>query len=86
MENFTQLFEAIKSIDYKDLLARAAWTFLQGFLAVFAFAYEQILDLLFTGDWSGLYALLLALSVGGIAAGLSALKTFVLETIRSYKK
>lgn len=86
MDNFTKLWKAVKSIDYVDILTRAAWTFLQGFLAVFAIAYEQIIDLLFKGDWSGLYALLVALSVGGIAAGLSALKTFVLETIRSYKK
>jgi len=78
--------EALKQIDVKDLAARAAWTFLQAFLAVFLLAGESIVDLLFRGDWEQLYVVVLAATVAGIAAGLSALKTLTLHFIAVYRE
>ena len=82
MEKFEQVFDKIKAIDYADLLSRAAWTFLQAFLGVFLFSYESIIDFAFNGDWTGLWALILTLSIAGVAAGVSALKTFVLALFK----
>ena len=80
-----KLIEAIKAIDYKDLGTRALWTFVQGFLAVFLFASEQIIDTLFLGNWEDSYALILATGIAGIAAGLSALKTLIIGITRELK-
>lgn len=78
-------WEALKRVNYEDVLKRAAWTFLQGFLAVVILALDNMIDLVFKGDWVQLYALILATIVGGIAAGLSALKTIILEYSRKLK-
>lgn len=80
-----KLVQAIKSIDVKDLLVRAGWTFVQGFLAVVLLASEELVDLLFAGSWEALYALLIATFVGAVAAGLSAVKTIVVQVIRDLK-
>lgn len=77
--------EALKTIDWKDLAVRAVWTFLQAFLAVFIIAGESIIDLLFGGDWEGLLTLLVATAVAATAAGLSALKTVIVEVIRNVR-
>lgn len=80
-----KIIEALKSINYKDVLARAGWTCLQVFLACFIVAAEPILDLLFKGDLYGTYALVLATALSGLSAALSALKTIVLETVRNIR-
>lgn len=80
-----KLIEALKTIDYKDVAVRALWTFTQAFLAVALFAIDDIIELLFTGDWYGIWALLLATGVAGIAAGLSALKTLIISVVKELK-
>lgn len=80
------ILNSIKSIDYKDLMSRASWTFLQGFGAVVILALEPIVELAFTANWAGLYALSIATVVGAVGAGLSALKTFIISLIREIKK
>lgn len=80
-----KIIEAVKTLDYKDLATRALWTFLQAFLAVLLFSSDSIIDLLFNGDWTGLYALIIATGVAGIAAGLSALKTLLLSVVSEIK-
>lgn len=71
------------NINIKDILTRAGWTFLQAFLAVFILAGESIIELLFNGDWTGLWTVLVATTVGATAAGLSALKTVIVEVVRN---
>lgn len=78
--------EALKKVNYKELVIRAVWTFLQGFLAVFILSAEQMVDLIFNADWSGLYVLMVATWVASIAAGLSALKTLIIQYIAKLKK
>lgn len=78
--------EALKKVNYKELGIRATWTFLQGFLAVFILSAEQMVDLIFNADWSGLYVLMVATWVASIAAGLSALKTLIIQYIAKLKK
>ena len=73
--------ETIKGINWRDVASRAVWTFAQGFLAVFILSGENIIDLLFEAQWEALLTLLLATAVGGVAAGLSAVKTIVLEVL-----
>lgn len=77
--------EAIKSINYKDVAARAAWTFVQAFVACFIVAAESIINSLFAGDWTVLRTVIIATVVSAFAAGLSAVKTVVLETVRAIK-
>lgn len=81
-----KLIEAVKSIDYKDLAKRALWTFAQGFLAVALIGIEPIIDEVFTGNWDGAYALVLATGIGAVAAGLSALKTLIIGIVKELKE
>lgn len=83
---FGKLVRAFKAVDYEDLVWRAFWTFLEGFGAVFLFASDQIIDTLFMGNWEDAYALILATAIGGVAAGLSALKTLTIEVVKDIKK
>ena len=56
----------IKKIDWKNVLERALWTFIQGFLSamiITGFTREE----------------LKATLIGGLAGGLSALKTIFVE-------
>ena len=78
--------EAILDMDWRDIATRAAWTFLQAFLAVFILSGESFIDLLFAADWSSLSALFWSTMAGAIAAGISALKTVVLEAVRTIKE
>ena len=77
--------EAIMSINWKDLLSRAAWTFIQVFIAAFLVAGEDIINLIFNADWSRLWVLVVATSLAGVAAGLSAVKTLIIEVIRGLR-
>ena len=84
-EMSTKIIKALKSINYKDLAMRAFWTFLQGFLAVVLLTSDQFVELIFAGNLEALKALAIATLVGGVAAGLSALKTAILSFIKKYK-
>ena len=43
--------EALKNINYKDVAARALWTFLQTFIATFLLAGVNLVNLLFAASW-----------------------------------
>ena len=78
--------EALKNINYKDVAIRAAWTFLQTFIATFLLAGVNLVNLLFAASWHELYALALATALSAIAAGLSAAKTIILDLVRQMKE
>ena len=63
-------------MDWKNILERAAWTFLQGFLVALPTASQLGLD---AAAWK-------AALIGAAMAGLSALKTFVIELIQNQNK
>jgi hypothetical protein len=63
------------NINWIDILTRAAWTFLEGFLIALPTTLSIGMD---GAAWKS--ALL-----GAAMAGLSALKTFAIELIRKYK-
>ena len=77
--------DKIIAMDWRDVATRAAWTFLQAFLAVALVGAESIIDLLFAGDWGGLWTLSLATGIAGLAAGLSAIKTLLIEVVRAVR-
>lgn len=81
----SKIIEAVKTIDIKDVAVRALWTFAQAFLAVVLLVIEDIIDLVFKGDWTALQALTVATAVAGLAAGLSALKTVIISVVRDIK-
>lgn len=78
--------EALKNINYKDVAARALWTFLQTFIATFLLAGVNLVNLLFAASWCELWALALATTLSAIAAGLSAAKTIVIELVRQMQQ
>lgn len=63
------------TFNWKDILERALWTFLEGFLVALPMTFTVGMD---GAAWKS--ALL-----GAAMAGLSALKTFGLEVIKQYK-
>lgn len=75
------VINTIKELDWADVAKRALWTFSQAFLAVFILAGESIVDVLFNADWEALSVLIVATAVSALAAGLSAVKTIVLEVL-----
>lgn len=54
-------------MDWKNILERAAWTFLEGFLGGLTFSMEMDTSML----------------MGALMAGLSAIKTLMLEVAKS---
>lgn len=80
------MLEALKKLDYKDVLTRATWTFVQAFAAVFLVAGESIVELIFNADWNGLFTLAIATATAATAAGISAVKTVALEVVRSVRE
>ena len=62
-------------IDWINILERAAWTFVEGFLVALPTTFSMEMD---GAAWKAM------LFSAGLA-GLSALKTFILELIHSYK-
>ncbi len=57
-------------MDWENILERAAWTFVEGFLVALPLG----------GEWDR------AALTGALMAGLSALKTFTIEWIRSRRE
>lgn len=57
-------------MDWKNILERAAWTFVEGFLGGLTFSLEMDKTML----------------LAAVMAGLSALKTFVLEVAKAKNK
>lgn len=62
-------------INWKDIIERAAWTFAEGFLVALPATFTLGMD---DAAWKSALA-------GAAMAGLSALKTFILEVIKQYK-
>lgn len=85
MREVDMLLETLKAINWTDIAKRALWTFVQAFLAVFIIAGESIIDLLFNADWQALSVLLIATLVSALAAGLSAIKSIVLEVLHDIR-
>lgn len=63
----------MKKIDWKNLVSRAAWTFIEGFGVTFLAALEVGMD----------GAAVKAAALAAAMTGLSALKTFVLDLLKS---
>lgn len=59
-------------MNWKNILERALWTFLEGFLVALPVAFSADMD---AAAWK-------AVLIGAAMAGLSALKTFILEVVR----
>lgn len=81
-----KLWQAIKAIDWGDVVSRAAWTFVQVLLTAFIVSGESILDLLFKAEWEQLWVLTVAITLSGVASGLSAVKTILVQVIRSLRE
>lgn len=64
----------MKTINWKDILTRAAWTFAEGFLIALPATFTVGMD---GAAWK-------AAVLGAAMAGLSALKTFILEVVKYY--
>lgn len=60
-------------MNWKNILERAAWTFAEGFLVALPVTLSADMD---AAAWK-------AVLMGAVMAGLSALKTFILEVIRN---
>ena len=59
-------------MNWKNILERALWTFVEGFLVALPVAFSADMD---AAAWK-------AVLIGAAMAGLSALKTFILEVVR----
>lgn len=59
-------------MNWKNILERALWTFAEGFLVALPVAFSADMD---AAAWK-------AVLIGAAMAGLSALKTFILEVVR----
>ena len=63
-------------MNWKNILERAAWTFAEGFLVALPVAFTAEMD---AAAWK-------AMLIGAAMAGLSALKTFILEVVRKHNE
>lgn len=75
MKNFIK--KIVDFIKKHDALERALQTFWQTFIAVFLVGILPVIDLIFAGDFEATKLSLIALVTSAIAAGLSALKTYI---------
>jgi len=64
-----------KSINWKDLATRAFWTFVEGFLVALPAGEAMGMDI---GAWK-------AALIAAVMAGVSAVKTLIVELIRQRK-
>ena len=62
------------NINWKDIIERAAWTFVEGFLVALPATFSIGMDGV---AWKSAL-------VGAAMAGLSALKTFAIEVVKQY--
>jgi hypothetical protein len=62
------------NINWKDIIERAAWTFVEGFLVALPATFSIGMDGV---AWKSAV-------VGAAMAGLSALKTFAIEVVKQY--
>lgn len=62
------------NINWKDIIERAAWTFVEGFLVALPATFSIGMDGV---AWKSAI-------VGAAMAGLSALKTFAIEVVKQY--
>ncbi len=69
----------------KDDLKRVAWTFVQAFLAVFVAGLADAFGAFSQDGLSAGKAALVALGVGAVAAGISAVKNLVLADASTLK-
>ena len=65
----------MKTIDWKDILERAAWTFLEGFLVALPVTIKFDVP---GAEWKSIL-------LGAAAAGISAVKTLLIEIIKNNK-
>lgn len=73
-------------LDWKNILERAAWTFVEGFVTCISPVSITIDVFLDTGHFKAwLFGALLSSVLGGVMGGLSALKTYILEVINTKK-
>lgn len=63
------------TINWMDILERAAWTFVEGFLVALPATFSVGMN---GAAWKSAL-------VGAAMAGLSALKTFAIEVVKSHK-
>lgn len=61
-------------MNWKNILERAAWTFVEGFLIALPVAFTEDMD---AAAWK-------AVLIGAAMAGLSAMKTFILEVVHNH--
>lgn len=66
----------MSGIDWVNILERAAWTFVEGFLVALPATFTMEMD---GAAWK-------AALVGAAMAGLSAVKTFIIEMIHNSKE
>lgn len=68
----------------KAILVRAFHTFVQAFLAVFLLGLTSVIsDILRTNTFSGAESALLAVTVGALAAGFSAVKNAYVKPVEA---
>jgi hypothetical protein len=78
-----KLFEKIK--DYivgHPILSKALHTFYQAFIGVFVVGFTAVLNSVLNGDIETAKIAILSLLSASLAAGISALKTFILQKIK----
>ena len=66
----------MSGIDWVNILERAAWTFVEGFLVALPTTFSMEMD---GAAWK-------AALIGAAMAGLSAVKTFIIEMIHNSKE
>lgn len=67
----------MNSKQIKDLMERAFWTFVQGFLGSFLVTIPAVVETFQMNGYVATRALIISAISGAIMAGLSALKTWV---------
>jgi hypothetical protein len=75
----------IKIKDYvvsHPILSKALHTFYQAFIAVFVVGFTAVLNSVLNGDIETAKIAILSLLSASLAAGISALKTFILQKIK----
>jgi hypothetical protein len=78
-----KIFEKIK--DYivgRPILSKALHTFYQAFIGVFVVGFTAVLNSVLNGDIETAKIAILSLLSASLAAGISALKTFILQKIK----